>query len=360
MDFPSVTIDLAALRNNLGVVRRLAPDSRLLAAVKADGYGHGLIESARALSDADAFGVARIGEALALREAGVAHPILLLEGVFSAQDLAEAAAFHLDVAVCSFEQVAMLESFAAPRSLAVWLKIDTGMNRLGISPDRFVDAHSRVSRSPAVRTLRVMTHLACAERLDDPFTSRQLAAFDEATRSLGLERSIANSAGVIGWPQARLEWVRPGIMLYGVSPMPHTSAAELGLRPAMTLRTRVIAVRALREGDSVGYGCAWRAQRKSRVAIAAIGYGDGYPRTMPNGGPVLVGGREASIAGRVSMDLTAIDVTDLPDVAVGEEVVLFGAGLPVERVAASVGTIGYELLCRVTPRVRREVIGAAS
>jgi alanine racemase len=354
VDFPSATLSGEALRNNLAVVRRLAPKSRVLAAVKANAYGHGLVPSARALADADAFGLARLEEALVLRSAGLNHPLVLLEGVVSAPDLATAAAHNLEIVVHAYDQIRMLEAYGGPRRFTVWLKIDTGMHRVGVAPEDFSDAYQRLKRCRAVGTLRLMTHLAAAEAPDASFTRRQLETFDAATHGLGEERSIANSAGLIGWPQTRLDWVRPGLMLYGMSPLPQTSAAELGLKPVMTLATRLIALRLVREGETVGYGGVWRAPRDSQVGVAAIGYGDGYPRTMPAGAPVLVNGREAPVAGRVSMDMTTIDLTDLPDAKVGDQVVLFGQDLPAERIAEHANTLGYELVCRVTERVRRE------
>lgn len=357
MNFPRVTIDAGALRNNLGVVRRLAPRSRVVAAVKANAYGHGLIFAARALSDADAFGLARIDEALELRAAGVAHRLILLEGVVSSGDMEVAATHRLDVVVHCLDQLAMLERFSGAHRFDVWLKLDTGMHRLGLTPEEFAEAYRRASGARAVQAVRVMTHLAMAEALESPMTPRQLAAFSAATRGLACERSIANSAGLIGWPDARVEWVRPGIMLYGASPMPNTSAADLGLKPAMTLSTQLIAVNRVGAGETVGYAGRWRAERDSVIGIAAIGYGDGYPRHLPNGSPVLVNGQEATLAGRVSMDMIAIDVTALPGVRIGADVVLWGPGLPIERVADAAGTISYELACRVNARVHRSESG---
>src|SRR5688572_11769705 len=328
MNFPRVTIDLDALRSNLGVVRRCAPHSHVMAAVKANAYGHGLVACARALTDADAFGLARINEALVLRAAGVTKRLVLLEGVVSAADLAAAAAHRLDVVVHALEQVGMLESHRGGERVDVWLKLDTGMHRLGLPPADFVEAHRRVRACTAVGAVRVMTHLAMAEALDDPFTRRQIDAFEASTRDLDLERSIANSAGIIGWPQTRVEWVRPGIMLYGVSPMAGASAADLGLQPVMTLSTQLIAVNRVAAGDAVGYGGLWKAERDGLIGIAAIGYGDGYPRRV-NGAAVLVKGHEALLAGRVSMDMIAIDLSSAPDARVGDEVVLWGRGLPI-------------------------------
>jgi alanine racemase len=350
VSFPLATIDSAALRHNLGVVRRLAPKSRVLAVVKADAYGHGSIGTAKTLSNADAFGVARVGEALSLRAAGIAHPLVLLEGVATAEELSAARQNQLELVVHSFEQIQMLEQ-AAHESFDVWLKLDTGMNRLGFRPEEFPEALRRLQACSATHSLRLMTHLAAGEERDGAATVSQIQTFQSLTASLPFERSIANSAGIIGRADAHLEWVRPGLMLYGMSPLGERSSAELGLRPAMTLSAPVIAIRTVRKGESVGYGGLWKAERDSRIAIVAIGYGDGYPRTMRNGAPVLVQDREATIAGRVSMDMIAIDVTHLPNVTIGSEVILWGADLPAERVATFADTLAYELVCRVNERV---------
>lgn len=355
MSFPLATIDGAALRNNLAVVRRLAPHSRVLAVVKADAYGHGIVGTARTLSDADAFGVARIGEALTLRNADIRSRIVLLEGAADTEQLAAAGRHELDIVVHSFDQIAMLE--AATARYDVWLKVDTGMNRLGFRVEEFSAALQRLERCAAVRSLRLMTHLASAEALDGAVSARQIEAFESLTRSLPHEKSIANSAGIICRQDARTEWVRPGLMMYGMSPLGEESARELGLIPAMTLSAPLIAVRAVKAGESVGYGGIWRALRESRVGIVAIGYGDGYPRTMRTGAPVLVDAREAQLVGRVSMDMSAIDITHLPNANVGSEVILWGRGLPAERVAPFADTIAYELVCRVNERVAVRRVG---
>jgi alanine racemase len=354
VSFPRATIDGAALRSNLSLVRQLAPSSRVMAAIKANAYGHGLVPVARALVDADAFGVARIEEGVVLRDAGISKPVLLLEGVFSAEQLVLAAQHQFEIVVHTVEQLALLDQYSGAHRFSVWLKLDTGMNRLGFKVANFGAAHSALSGCSSVGQLRLMSHFASAEQSDDAATKQQLDRFRAITDSLGLERSIANSAGLIAWPDARVEWVRPGLMLYGISPFPHITAAALGLRPAMTLSTQVIAVRDVAAGEGVGYNAIWRAQRCCRMAVAAIGYGDGYPRSIRNGAPALINGQEAPIAGRVSMDMTTIDVTDLPDARVGDVVTLWGEGLPVERIASCADTIGYELVCRINGRVAIE------
>jgi alanine racemase len=352
--FPCATIDGAALRHNLAVVRNLAPASRVIAVVKANAYGHGLIQTARALTGADAFGVARLDEGLALRAAGITNEIVLLEGVFSSEELQLASRANLQLVVHTFEQLELLEQAAGGHDFTTWLKVDTGMNRLGFRVEEFANAWSRLGRCKCAGKLRLMTHLATAEEPESPATRRQIETFHALTGSLGVERSVANSAGLIASPQARVDWVRPGLILYGMSPIPSQSAASIGLRPVMTLTTQLIALRRVPKAEAVGYSGTWRASRDSVVGIAAIGYGDGYPRNMRNGTPVLVNGREVNVVGRVSMDMTAVDVTDIEGVRVGDPVVLWGEGLPAERVAPYADTIAYELVCGISQRVAVE------
>ena len=341
-----------------------------MAVVKADAYGHGAARVAAALDDADGYAVARLGEALALRAAGIDKPILLLEGVFSADELAQALAARIDLAVHDPSQVELLEQAAVPSGNAaqsgavIWLQVDTGMNRLGFRPEQALAARARLlSARGAPRELRLMTHLARADETDTAPTAAQTARFDslvaEWTATAGAlpVTSIGNSAGTLRGSAAQGatqgDWIRPGIALYGASPLADRAAAELGLSPVMTLETAVIATRDVPPGEGVGYGATWRATRPSRIAILAAGYADGVPRHLPSGAPVLIGGRRAPLAGRVSMDMVAVDVTDLPSVAVGERAVLWGEGLPADEVAARAGTIAYELFCRVAPRVPR-------
>jgi alanine racemase len=350
VSFPVATIDAAALRGNLAVVRKMAPQSRIIAVVKANGYGHGMVRVARALADADGLGVARLADAVVLREAGVTQRILLLEGVFGAEQFAMAAGGHCEIVVHSFEQIAALEQFAGSHRFAVWLKLNSGMNRLGFRVADFAAAHARLQRCSSVSLLRVMTHLSSSE-VRGEVTQAQLNVFDELVAPLQLERSVANSAAVIAWPESHQDWVRPGLMLYGMSPMPQKTAADFGLRPAMTLSTHLIAVQEIGVGEAVGYNGIWRAKRPSRIGIAAIGYGDGFPRGTRDGAPVLVAGEEAPLAGRVSMDMIAIDITDLPQAKAGDEVIVWGEGLPAERLAPHADTTCYELVCRVTSRV---------
>jgi len=349
-------IDTAALRHNLGQVRRAAPASRVMAVIKANAYGHGLVPAARALAEADGFAVARLGEGLALRAAGLRNRILLLEGVFSAEQLAAAAQAQFELMVHSFEQLALLEALAGATPVTVWLKIDSGMNRLGFRLEEFAAAYARLRGNPHVQAEpTLVTHLASADDRRDPRTRQQLEAFATATAGLNGARSIANSAGVLAWPAARTDWVRPGLMLYGVSPFASGTGAALGLRPAMTLRTEVIAVKSVRAGETVGYGGTWTAPRETRMAVVAAGYGDGYPCNTATGAPVQINGRRAPLVGRVSMDMVTVDVTDLPAVSVGDPVVLWGSEVPVEEIAAQAGAIPWDLLCGVSQRVQLDV-----
>ena len=350
-------IDSHALRHNLRIIRARASGARVIAVVKANAYGHGLVSTALALEDADALAVARLEEALALRAAGLGGRILLLEGVFSPAELDEAVHEGLDLVVHDPLQIELLERSGegAAARCPLWLKIDTGMNRLGFSPREFPAALARIQRlSPAPRELRLLTHLACANERDDRSTRAQLERFREATHGLDYEVSIANSAGIFGAVPLGCHWVRPGLALYGASPFGDCSAESLGLRPVMTLVSSVITVRHIARGEAVGYGGGWVAPRDSQIAIVAAGYGDGVHRSLGNGATVLVKGVRAPLAGRVSMDMLAIDVSGLNGVRVGTPVVLWGEGLPVEEAAQHAGTIAYELLCSVSPRVPLE------
>ncbi len=349
-------VDSAALRHNLARVRTTAPGSGVMAVIKANAYGHGLVPAAKAMAESDGFAVARLEEGLALRRAGLANRILLLEGACGAEQLALAAQQDFDLMVHSIEQIEMLEGRAGSDVVRAWIKVDTGMNRLGFRVEEFAAAHRRlVGIANVAPDPTLVTHLASADDRRDSKTTTQLQAFGTATAGVPGARSIANSAAMLAWPATRADWVRPGLMLYGVSPFPSGTGAELGLRPAMTLQSEVIAVKAVKQGETVGYGGAWRALRNTRMAVVAGGYGDGYPRSTGPGAPVLVNGHHAPLIGRVSMDMVTVDVTDLPVVAIGDPVVLWGEGVPVENVARHAGTIPYELICGVSQRVQLEL-----
>lgn len=346
------TVDTAALHYNLQRIRELSGGAKVLAVIKANAYGHGLVPVAKALVGADALAVARMEEAVALRAAGVGQRLVLLEGVFNKHQLELAAANACDLVVHSHEQLRLLESFDRQSSFTVWLKIDTGMNRLGFRPEEFAGVLARLRKLHAVRDeLVLMTHLAGADEPSGQGTQAQLELFERTTRGVVAERSIANSAGLLAWPESRAQWVRPGLALFGVSPLPGKTGEELGLKPVMHLGTELIAIRKVAAGESVGYGSAWTAGRDSSIGVAAIGYGDGYPRHLGNGTPVLLHGKRVVLVGRVSMDMITVDLTDHPQARVGDSVTLWGKDLPVEEIARLAGTIPYEMLCGVTQRV---------
>jgi alanine racemase len=350
-------VDVGALRHNLKQVRLRALRSRVMAVVKANGYGHGLAWVARSLNGAaDAFGVSSAEEGVQLREAGITQPICLLEGFFTPNELPLLARHHLEPAIHCESQLQALTQASPMIKLTVWVKVDTGMHRLGFLPPALPRVLKQLRDSSAVAEVRVLSHFARADIPADPDTQTQIDIFLARIRDLGLESSLANSAGVLAWPQSHLDWVRPGIMLYGVSPLAGQDAAALGLKPVMTLETALIAVHARRKGEAVGYGGDWRCPEDMPVGVAAIGYGDGYPRHAAPGTPVLVNGKRVPLAGRVSMDMITLDLRAQPDARVGDPVVLWGQGLPVEEIAGSAGTIAYELLCRVAERIPRVVV----
>ena len=347
-------INLSALRHNLSVVRRHAPHSRIMAIIKANGYGHGSVAVAQALREADAFGVACLDEAISLREAGIFQPIVLLEGVIHASDLNLVCGYELELVIHHPAQITLLQQYRG-RPIPVWLKLDTGMHRLGVAPAHINDLLQQLTTLEGVaQPIRLMTHLANADDRQDNTTLQQLAQFDAATANHAYETSIANSAGILAWPDSHREWVRPGIMLYGVSPFVDSQAAEHELQPVMTLHSELIAINHHQKGETVGYGGTYTCPENMPVGVVAIGYGDGYPRHAPSGTPVLVNGQRVPLVGRVSMDMICVDLRDCPDAGMGDPVVLWGAGLPVEEIATRADTIGYELLCRVTQRVTLE------
>ena len=347
------TIHLGALRDNLRRVREFGPGTRVMAVVKADGYGHGLERVARALDAADAFGVAGIADGQRLRAAGVAQRIVVLSGHDEPGDLAEMRRLRLDTVVHNDAQLEALAAGRDGRPLRVWLKLDTGMHRLGFAPERAREVHARLRAMPSVEDgVLLMTHFANSDVFDDALTTRQIECFERATSGLDGECSLSNSAAILGWPQAHGQWVRAGGALYGISVVAGKIGADFGFRPAMTLSTKLIAINRVRKGEHVGYAATWAAPEDLDIGVAAIGYGDGYPRHAESGTPVLINGTSASVIGRVSMDLITIDLRAHPNAKIGDPVVLWGHGLPVETVAAHAGTIGYELTCGVTRRVR--------
>lgn len=348
-----VVIDLDALRHNLSRVRELAPGARVMAIVKADAYGHGITRIARALTTVDAFGVACLEEARQLRNAGVQQRILLLEGPFNAAELEEISSLQLDIAVHDISQVEYLEAANPADPLVVWLKIDSGMHRLGFMPGDCEAVWQRLKNCRSVSDrMYVMSHFAVAGERDNPMTGDQLQCFMERSSAMDAEKSIANSAAIIAFSDSHLDWIRPGLMLYGVSPMSDSTSIDESLQPVMTLESQLIAVKQLRRGDRVGYGATYCCPEDMPVGVVAAGYGDGYPRHAPSGTPVLVNGERVSLVGRASMDMLTVDLRTQPDARVGNAVVLWGGRLPVEEIARHAGTIPYELLCGVHKRLQ--------
>ena len=352
-------IDLQALRDNAGLAQSLSGDGKLMAVVKANAYGHGAIPAAKALEPlVSAFAVACIEEADELRDAGIALPIMLMEGFFSDDELDIASERDYWVMLQNEYQLEALETRALPLPVTCWLKLDSGMHRLGFALEQAAELVARLKACPQVADDIVLaTHLACADDLGNSFTREQVSAFRAQAGALGTPCSLANSPGLLGWPESRAEWNRPGVMLYGPSPFQEAHPEADRLRPVMTLRSAVIAVRDVATGESVGYGGAWTASRPSRIATIPVGYGDGYPRRADSGTPVLVRGRRAPLAGRVSMDMITVDVTDVPGVGVGDEVILWGEDILVNEIAAHSDTIGYEIMTRMLPRVPRNYVG---
>jgi alanine racemase len=345
------TLDLSALRGNFAVARQHAGEARLWAVIKANAYGHGLMRAAEALDDlADGYALLDLDDAVALREAGYRQPILLLEGFFEADELPLLAEYGLTPVVHALEQIEMLTGAALPARLPVYLKINTGMNRLGLSLESFHAALTALETLPSVASVTLMTHFADADL--ERGIGWQMARFVESAQGCRHPVSLANSAALLRFPEVRRGWARPGIMLYGSSPFPQDeTAAQLGLRPVMTLSSELIAVHDLQKGDRVGYGGVFSAEGPIRIGIVACGYADGYPRHAPTGTPILVEGRRTRTVGRVSMDMIMVDITDIPAAGIGSPVVLWGEGLPVDDVAAAAGTVSYELLCALAQRV---------
>jgi alanine racemase len=352
-------ITLPHLAHNLSQMRRMAPRSKVMAVVKADAYGHGMETLARAVPEAAGFCVVDLDEALRLRSAGVRQPVVVLHGAHDAEAVREAAAHRLTLCVHHEGQVALLEAAAEPvrAGLAgVWLKIDTGMHRLGVTPAAAPALRRRLTALLADSAVATMMHFATADEPGHALIATQLERFAAVPTGRG-EVSLCNSAALVTGLQAGDSIVRPGILLYGGSPVPSLSAETLDLRPVMTLRSRLIAVKEIAAGESVGYGACWTATRPTRIGFVALGYGDGYPRNLPSGTPVRVGNREVTTVGRVSMDSVAVDLGDHPEAGPGSDAVLWGEGLCVDRIAAAADTISLELLSKVTARVPRQIRG---
>lgn len=343
------TISVSALRHNYAVAKRAALQSKVYAVVKANAYGHGIERVTRALVRADGFATVELEGAIAARERGFAGPILLLEGFFEPRELEQIAGADLAVVVHGAEQLRMLESSKPAKPLDVFFKINTGMNRLGFPVAAARRELERLRKSGAAKSITLMTHFATA---DGPQGIEEaMRRFDEATQGIGLPRSLANSAAIFAHPESHADIARLGIALYGATPFEDRTAESLGVKPAMTLASQLIAVQDLQPGETIGYGGTYRVERPMRVGVVACGYADGYPRHAPSGTPIVVGGVRVKTAGRVSMDMITVDLADVPDARIGTPVTLWGEGLPIDEVATHAGTVGYELMCALAPRV---------
>ncbi|PCI58713.1 MAG: alanine racemase [Gammaproteobacteria bacterium] len=362
----TAVIDSQALLNNYQQIKKQVPQSKILAVLKANGYGHGLERIAKLLSkntNTDAFGVARLDEALLLRAAGIVQPIVLLEGVFNQADLPIVAVNDLQIVIHNKAQLDALIKITPKKLLnkqiKVWLKIDTGMHRLGIASNDFDYFYQQLQTSNNVQTpITLMSHLACADDQNNNLTNIQLALFEQLTSHLNEPKSCANSAGICAWQQSHYDWLRPGLMLYGVSPLLNADhdrkndAKALAIKPVMTLQASLIALRQVNAGESVGYGANWTSKQHTTIGIIAIGYGDGYPRHAENGTPVLINDRIVPLVGRVAMDMITVDLGHKSIDRIGDIATLWGKGLPVEVIAKHASTIAYELLCNIKPRVQ--------
>lgn len=328
----------------------MAPNADVVAMVKANAYGHGLKEVARSLQRlVDYFGVACLSEGIQLREAGCRTNILLMEGFFSPEELFEIRAYGLSVVVHEPWQVESILKSGSKHQLDVWLKFDSGMHRLGFDEAGFVKALKSLQACDWVSNdIKLMTHFACADKVDSEHAYHQLTSFLKLVKPYPkLSLSVANSAAVLSLPNSHYQYIRPGLMLYGASPLPEQSAKSLGLQPVMTFSSKVIAIRHCQKGESVGYGAGWKATKPSKIATVAVGYGDGYPRHITDKAVVLINGNRAPIVGRVSMDMLSIDITGFRNIQIGQNIILWGEGLSIDEVAAFSNTITYDLLCRM-------------
>jgi alanine racemase len=351
-------INVDALQQNLARIRARVPHQKIMAMIKADGYGHGLVNVAIALKAVDAFGVACLEEAIALREAGVKNRIVLMGGFYHAcEELPLIHHLNLELAIHHDEQVSDLKAFQSTTHtpIPVWIKINTGMNRLGFKCDQVLAIFETFSQCPFIKHQGFITHFANADKRNSRETKAQIDAFFKTVQHLPGEKSLANSAAILGVPDSHADWVRPGILLFGVSPYPDRMGRDEGLLPVMTFQSALIAIQSVKAGEAIGYGGEHVCKKDTRIGVVAAGYGDGYPRLMPTGTPLLVNGQRVPLVGRVSMDMLTVDLSSQPQAKIGDPVQLWGPDLPVESIAAAVGTSAYELLTGLAKRVPLEM-----
>ena len=369
MKLAIATINSAALRHNIQLIKSFAPNQKLLAMIKANAYGQGLLPAAHILADqVDGFGVARLREALEIQETGYTGKILLVEGFFDREELLKTLSRRFDSVIHCYEQLELLEQVAKEWEkeqqkgfwkrktkiyfpINVWLKIDTGMHRLGVHPEQVDEFYQRLKKCPLVESISFVSHFSRADELDCGYTEKQISTFEQATQSYPEHaRSISASSGILYWKQAHYEWVRPGIIMHGISPH-YEPITHLGFQPVMTLSSSLIAVRTHKAGEPVGYGGTWVSPKDTKLGVIAMGYGDGYPRNAPEGTPVLINGRKVPIVGRVSMDMLTVDLGADSQDKVGDEAIFWGKDLLIEEIAEHIGVISYELITKLTPRV---------
>lgn len=348
-------ISKSSLKHNVQRVRELAPQAKILAMIKANAYGHDAIGVAQALDCVDALGVARINEAICLADAGIQTPVVLMEGCFNQQELEQAIEMQFELVVQNSQQLEQLLALTnVEKPVKVWLKLETGMHRVGVPAEL---AQTMVEQLQACShvddELTLVSHFACADEPLHPCNEQQLAVFNRVTQGLDIKRSCANSAATVALPQSHFDWVRPGLMLYGNSPLAGKTSAECGLKPAMTMKSQVIAVNDITAGSTVGYGATWTAATNSKIAVVAMGYGDGYPRHAKTGTPILINGKRYPMVGRVSMDMLTVDIGLDSEVKIGDPVILWGPELPAEEIAEYADTISYEMFCNLANRVKR-------
>lgn len=356
MELATCTINLSAIKHNLTRVKQFAPHTKVLAMLKAAGYGHDAVTMAKTLTQADAFGVARIGEAIELVDAGISTPIVLMEGCFDQQEYLLASEHSLQVVIHSVTQLKQFLDLELPKPIKVWLKVETGMHRLGIEIEHVNDAIAKIQNSNnQVGKLVVLSHLANADAPQDAKNNQQLELLKQQCAEHDVQLSMANSAAIVSNKQCHLDWVRPGIMLFGATPVMDKSVTDLELIPAMTFSSRIIAIKSIKAGDSVGYGSSWQAKVDTQIAVVAIGYGDGYPRQIDDQAQVYINDQYFPIVGKVSMDMITVNVGDM-ECEIGDSVELWGANVPVEDIAASANTISYQLYCGITNRVKKRFI----
>jgi alanine racemase len=349
-------IDLSALKHNFLIARQISPKQKLMAVVKANAYGHGLIECAKTFEEvgADALAVSCLEEALQLRENDIKKPIILLEGFFEKSEIPLLVENQLQTVLHHPQQLAYLLENPPSQPISIWLKFDSGMNRLGFNINELQNTYQVLSDHPEIANpIRFMTHFACADEHEKSFTINQLQKFIQATKHLNHEKSLVNSAGLLGWSQAQADWGRPGIMLYGSSPFLEQPASNFDLKPVMTLKSKLISVKTCQKGETVGYGSTWECPENMKLGIVAAGYGDGYPRHAKSGTPIYFNGQRIPLIGRVSMDMLAVDLRGCENPLLSDEVELWGKHISIDEVAQYAQTISYPLLCGVTMRVPR-------